>query len=142
MAAPGRKLLPDLPKGYRFPNTTFELTAEDVGRYLDAVQDDNAAYLERGLAPPLAVAAYALGILLELVELPAGALHTSQEMEAHAGVSIGVSLTLTGRIAQRSERAGLSISVIEFEIRTAASAAVSGRTTVFTLADVSSGVPT
>ena len=138
-----RTSLPDLPKGYRFPDTNFELTAEHVEGYLAAVGDDNRLYLERGLAPPLAVAARGLGTLLELVELPAGSLHTGQEMEARAGVPIGAALTLSGGIAQRSERAGLIISVIEFEITPAGStmAAVAGRTTVLAPADVSSGAP-
>jgi hypothetical protein len=136
MAPPARTLLSDLPKGHQFPATSFQLTAEDVSRYLDAVQDANTIYLERGLAPPLAVAARALGALLEVVELPAGTLHTGQEAEAHAGVPIGGALTLAGRIAQRSERAGLIISIIEFEVTPAGSdtAAVTGRTTVMAAA--------
>ena len=143
MAAPVRALLFDLPKGYRFPETSFELTAEGVARYLEAVQDPSALYLERGLAPPLAVAARALGALLGMVELPAGTLHTGQELDGHAGVPIGAALTLTGRIAQRSERVGLIISVIEFEVTPAGSAAaVAGRTTVLVPANGATGGPT
>ncbi len=132
MAAPARTLLSDLPKGHRFPDADLHLNAEDVSRYLDAAEDPNALYLERGLAPPLAVAALALGALLGMIELPPGALHTAQEMEVHGGVPIGATLTLTGRIAQRSERAGLTISVIEFAVTPggSASAALTGRTTV------------
>ena len=64
MAAP-RTPLPDLPKGYRFPDTTFELTAEHVEGYLAAVEDANGLYLEQGLAPPLAVAgALYLGVVV------------------------------------------------------------------------------
>ena len=132
MAVPARTLLSDLPKGYEFPATRFEATSEDVSRYLDAVQDANGLYLERGLAPPLAVAARALGALLEVMELPAGTLHTGQEVAARAGVPIGAALTLAGRIAQRSERAGLIISVIEFQVTPVGSdtPALTGRTTV------------
>jgi hypothetical protein len=132
MAAPPRLLISDLPKGHRFATVSFELTADDVRRYLAAAGDGNAIYAERALAPPLAVAARALGALLETVELPAGTLHTGQEVEAHGGVPIGAALTLTGRIAQRSERAGYVIAVIEFEVTPAAAAgpALTGRTTV------------
>ena len=141
--AVARTPLPDLPEGYRFPDTKFELTAVHVEDYLAAVEDANPLYLEQGLAPPLAVAARGLSALLEMVELPAGSLHTGQEMEARAGVPIGAALTLSGGIAQRSERAGLIISVIEFTITLAGStaAAVAGRTTVLAPADVSSGAP-
>jgi hypothetical protein len=132
MAAPARVLLSDLPKGHQFPPATFILTAEDVIRYLDAVEDSNTLYLERSLAPPLCVAASALGGLLELLELPPGTLHTGQEIEVRGGVPIGVSLTLTGRIAQRSERGGLVISALDFELtpQGANEPVLTGRTTV------------
>ena len=127
-----RTPLPDLPKGHEFPRTRFRLTSDDVTKYLAAVTDSNAVYAERGLAPPLAVAARALGSLLDAIELPGGTLHSGQEMDARAGVEIGSELELSGRIAQRSERAGMIISVIEFDVTVlgAAEPALTGRTTV------------
>jgi acyl dehydratase len=141
MAVPARTPLPELAKGHEFPRTSFELSEQDACTYLEAVGDSNPVYLDRKLAPPLAVAASALGALLDVIELPAGALHTGQEMEAHQGVPFGATLTLAGRIAQRSERAGLIISVIEFEVTPSGSdsAAVTGRTTVMTPAAATSG---
>lgn len=132
MAAPARVPLTDLPKDHQFPTTAFSISHDDLSRYLDAVGDANAVYADRGLAPPLAVAARALGALLEVLELPAGTLHTGQEVEAHDGVPVGATLTLSGRIAQRSERAGLVISVIEFAVTPEGSArpALAGRSTV------------
>lgn len=132
MSAPARALLSDLPKGHRFSEQTFDLTAEGVSRYLKAVGDANAVYVETGLAPPLAVGARALGALLAAIELPDGLLHTGQEVEAHARAPIGATFSLNGRVAQRTERAGVIVSVIEFEVRPAGSAdiALSGRTTV------------
>ena len=132
MAAGSRTLLTDLPKGHEFPVTTFTLSREDVVRYLDAVEDANAVYLDRGLAPPLAVAAKALGSLLDVIELPAGTLHTGQEVDIHAGIPLDATLSLAGRIAQRSERAGMVISIIEFDVTPdgASSPSLSGRSTV------------
>ena len=139
MAAPSRTLLPDLPKGHRFSDTSFQVTAEHITRYLEAVEDANSLYLERGLAPPLAVTARALASLLDAVELPPGALHTSQEVASHAGVSIGSTLTLSAEIVQRSERAGMVISVIAFEAKAEGSdtVAVAGRTMIIAPADAS-----
>lgn len=139
MAVPTRTLLPDLPKGHRFPDISFSLTAQDIARYLDAVEEANDLYLERELAPPLAVAARALGALLDFVELPAGALHTGQEIASHAGVPIGAKLTLAGAIAQRSVRAGVTISIIEFEVTPsgAPGPALTGRTTLMAPVDAS-----
>ena len=139
MAVRTRIPLPDLPKGHRFPDIIFPLTAQDIARYLAAVEDANDLYLERRLAPPLAVAARALGALLDFVELPAGALHTGQEVASHAGVPIGATLTLAGTIAQRSQRAGFVISIIEFEVTPARAPgpALTGRTTLMSPADAS-----
>ncbi len=132
MPAPSRTSLADLPKGHRFPSTTLQLSDEYLSNYLDAVQDANPIYRQRGLAPPLAVAALAIGSLLQALDLPAGTLHTGQELDMHAGVPIGASLTLSGGIAQRSERAGTVIWVIEFAVTPAgaSSPALTGRTTV------------
>jgi hypothetical protein len=140
MAAPARTLLFDLPQGFQFQDTSFTLTAADLSRYLDAVEDGNEVYAQLRYAPPLAVAARALGTLLEVAELPAGTLHTGQEVESHRGCPIGAPLTFSGRIAQRSERAGLVISVIEFTVATEdGQPAVSGRTTVMAPAGVVAG---
>lgn len=139
MAVRTRTPLPDLPKGHRFPDIIFPLTAQNIARYLDAVEDANELYLERSLAPPLAVATLALGALLDFVELPAGALHTGQEVTSYAGVPIGATLTLAGTIAQRSERAGFVISIIQFEVTPAKAPgpAITGRTTLMSPVDAS-----
>ena len=140
MAAPARTLLFDLPQGFQFQDTSFTLTAADLSRYLVAVGDANGVYAQLRCAPPLAVAARALGTLLEVAELPAGTLHTGQEVESHRGCPIDAPLTFSGRIAQRSERAGLVISVIEFTVATEdGQPAVSGRTTVMAPAGVVAG---
>ncbi len=132
MAAPARTLLSDLPKGHKFSPIPLTLIPEDVLRYLDAVDDGNAVYLECGLAPPLCVAARALGVLLEVLELPPGTIHSGQELDVRGGVAIGAALMLSGHIAQRSERAGLVICAIEFEVTPGGSnaAALHARTTV------------
>lgn len=141
MTTAARTPLPDLPQGYRFPETTFELTTERIDRYVEAIGDANAVYRDRGLAPPLAVAAFGLGSLLDMVELPGGSLHTSQWMEVRAGVPIPATLLLRGSIAQRSERAGFVISVIEFEVMAtgASGASILGRTTVMSPAAAGTG---
>jgi len=131
MAAPARTILFDLPQGYEFPKTSFSISTADLHAYLDAVEDPTAVYRERGLAPPLAVAARAIRSLLAATELPVGTLHTGQEIESHRACPIDALLTFSGRVAQRSVRAGLVISIIEFAIATEDGAAVlTGRTTV------------
>ena len=106
MAAPARTILFDLPQGHEFPKTAFAITSADLAAYLDAVEDANAVYRERGVAPPLAVAARAIRSLLAATELPPGTLHTGQEIESHSACPVDTPLTFSGRIAQRSVRAG------------------------------------
>ena len=130
MTAAPRTLLSELQKGHEFPSTPFAVTAEYVESYLRATRDENGVYGETKLAPPLAVAARALGALLELVELPGGSLHTGQEMEVLRGVPQDATLELCGSVAQRSERAEMVIAALEFEVRDAGEAVLRGRTTV------------
>ena len=95
--------------------------------YLAAIGDEN----DYGrTAPPLVLAALGLNALHEQITLPEGSLHTGQEVE-HVGLArAGEILTLTGRIAQRSERQGFVISVIEFEVARADRVAIRARTTI------------
>ena len=62
---------------------------QSVRAYLDAVGDDLGVYAEAGLVPPLALCAWALGAMLDKLSLPAGTIHSIQEMEAVAGVAVG-----------------------------------------------------
>ncbi len=89
----------------------------DAGEYGDSV-------------PPLAIVALGLTSLQAQLSLPEGSLHTGQEVEQRAAVSAGTALTLSGRIAQRSERQGFVISVIEFDVASPAGQVVSARTTI------------
>ncbi len=119
-----------LPRGHVFPPAAVSLTPEAVSAYVAATQNESA-YAASGGVPPLAAAALALRRLLEACSLPPGSLHTGQEVEFHAAVRPGDELTMTGSVAQRSERAGMAIVVVEFAVsRPDGTPVVTGRTTV------------
>ena len=128
--------LADLPRGYELPPAGFQLSAEDVRRYLNAVEDSSGAYGQgsEGPAwiPPLALAAMALRAIMEQVRLPAGSLHAAQDLEFRRPVPIGASLRSRSRVAQRSEMRGAVVAVVEFDVGEEASPspAVIGRATV------------
>lgn len=122
------------PRGHEFPAASFVIDAGRVRAYLDAMGDTNDY---SGTVPPLAVAALALNALQEHIALPEGSLHTGQEVEHAASALTGAPMTLTGRIAQRSERQGYVISVIEFEVATAAAVSIRARTTIMAPAGAS-----
>jgi hypothetical protein len=116
-----------LPRGHELAPATFTLTRTGVDAYLRAV-GDQTNYGDA--VPPLALVALALAALQSQVWLPEGSLHTGQEVEHERDARAGEQLTLNGRIAQRSERQGYVISVIELEVAGADGVAVRARTTI------------
>jgi len=127
MTPPFRTSISSFPRGHEFPAARFAADDARITAYLRAV-GDSGSY--EGRVPPLAAVALGLGALHEHITLPEGSLHTGQEVEHLAPLRAGEALTLTGRIAQRSERQGFVISVIEFEITAAGEPAVRARTTI------------
>lgn len=127
MTATPRTSISALPRGHEFPPATFTLSAHEITAYL-AATGDRGDYGDA--APPLAVVALGLQALQEHLFLPEGSLHTGQEVEQSAAAGRDEPLTLTGRIAQRSERQGYVISVVEFEIASAGAPCVRARSTI------------
>jgi len=127
MTPPARQSISSFPRGYEFPEAKFSVSPERASAYRGAV-GDRGAY--GGCLPPLAAVALGLGALQEQISLPEGSLHTGQEVEHLALAREGEELTLTARIAQRSERQGFVISVIELEIAGGAGTAVRARATI------------
>jgi hypothetical protein len=127
MTSSARTSISDFPRGHEFDPATFTIDAAQVAEYLRATGDttDYGRHV-----PPLAAVALGLAALQERIALPEGSLHTGQEVEHHAAIPVGDALTLSGRIAQRSERQGMVISVLEFEISTSSSTAVRARSTI------------
>jgi hypothetical protein len=134
MTSLARTSVSALPRGHEFARVEFTVSADSVRAYLEAV-GDAGAYEQ--CVPPLAVLAHALTALQTRISLPDGALHTGQEIEHASEVRAGDQLWMTGRIAQRSERQGAVISVIELEIGTNDAVAMRGRTTILAPAGAS-----
>ncbi len=106
----------DLAVGHVFDSVTIEIRPERVESYLQAVGDALPVYQDDRVVPPLAVIAFALGNLLESVGLPFGSLHVNESVEFLGAVSIGDSVEFHARLAQRSQRSGWVVSVLETEV--------------------------
>jgi acyl dehydratase len=106
----------ELSAGHVFPPVTFTITEEQSRYYRESVGDALPIYDEQGLAPPLAVAALALAVLLDQISLPAGSLHASESMQVHAPVPSGSMLEARSVLVQRSVRSGWVVSVLNSEI--------------------------
>ena len=103
------------------------ITPAQAAAYRSAVEDDDVLYEQEHLVPPMAVAALVMGTALRAVELPAGAVHTGQELEFAAPVAEGATLSCSATVAQNSVRRGTRFLVIEILGGEADAPAVAGR---------------
>jgi hypothetical protein len=109
-------VLTDLPAGHTFDPIRFVIDEAKWRAYVEATGDSLPLYAESGAVPPLAVAALSLGALLEVVSLPDGTLHGSESFRAFAPVPAGAAIECQARIAQRSARGGLIMTVLESDV--------------------------
>jgi hypothetical protein len=123
-------VLTDLSAGHVFPPIRFSVDAAKSRAYRDATGDTLDLYDRENIAPPLAVAALALGALLGEVSLPDGTLHASEALTYAAAVPIGAELECRATLTQRSVRAGYVVSVLDSDIVLHGSTALSTRATV------------
>jgi acyl dehydratase len=103
----------ELTPGYKFPPTTYELSASFVSKYLKAV--DGSA---DGFVPPLAITACAIASMTKSVPLPPGtiAIHASQELEFLKLVPVGATIECQIGVAQKIARGKMSMLILELEI--------------------------
>jgi acyl dehydratase len=113
------KAIEVLDKGHQFSAKSFLLDEEAVARYLEAVEDEALPRLAqaegRAWVPPMAVAALALRSLMEETELPAGAIHASQEFEFLRAVEVGERITCRAWLGHQSQRGGWAALAVELE---------------------------
>ena len=104
-----------LPVGFEFPPTSYELTETLIAKYLEAV-DEETDFLAAGTVPPLSIAACAMTALSQSFTVPPGSIHASQELEFLKPVPIGARVSCGGRIAQKLERGRLNLIVLEISV--------------------------
>lgn len=94
----------------------WAITEERVQQYLKAVGDTSPLYFEAGLAPPLALAVYAVGDLLEKLHLPPGTVHTIQEIETVASISLGEVVKGTAHLGRPKRMGGRQFISVTFAL--------------------------
>lgn len=111
----------------------WQLTAAKVCEYLAAVGDAPELYLRHGLAPPLALSAYALGALLTKLNLPPGAIHHIQEMATAGPVALGQEIRGLAVLERPRRRGGWQFITVTYTLQDGSGATVqTGKTTVLT----------
>lgn len=122
-----------LAAGQRIGPLQLHLTPLLVTNYLSAVGDASAVYRELSLAPPTALAAFALRALLEQTGLPPGTMHLAQELASYRSVALGEVLSCMGRTTQRSQRRDGAFLALEFTLADAqGNTVLEGKATLMT----------
>lgn len=122
--------LSTLESGHELFSQRIALSDNAIADYLAAVEDDADSYAAEGLAPPMAVAALVMGEALKAIELPAGAVHTGQELAFEAPVDVGSDLVCTAKVLQNSVRRGTRFIALEITADTGNSRAMTGRVSI------------
>lgn len=120
------------------PEFPLHVDAAEVRAYLEATGEaaGSSAELWSETVPPLALGAFLFAALMELMPLPAGTLHTGQELTFHRPVSIGEDLTARITVRQRARRRGSRLTTLALEAHAADELVVSGRSTLIEQAGV------
>ncbi len=121
--------LSTLEPGQRLFSRSMAVSAAAAASYRSAVGDDAPAAGEH-VVPPMAVAAMVMGAAMAAVELPAGAVHTAQELEFARPVEEGAPLTCSATVAANSVRRGTRFVVLEMRGVDGTEMAFAARTTI------------
>ena len=111
MVRPGQPVLDKVNLG------GWEVTEDYLRDYLAAVGDEIQAYFQFGLVPTVALAARALGSLLERLELPPGAIHSLQEIDTLRPVAIGQTINGTATVGSPRRRGGMEFIAAGFSLK-------------------------
>ncbi len=101
----------ELTAGQEFAPVEYTLDPDAVSSYVEAVGASQRDYV-----PPLAVAARAIASLADLVELPAGTIHASQEFDFSGLVPVGAHVTCLARVNRKLSRGPMRMLTLELVI--------------------------
>ena len=122
--------LSTLEPGQRLFSRSMTVSADDAASYRSAVGDDAPPTDGEQVVPAMAVAAMMMGAAMAAVELPAGAVHTAQELEFARPVEEGAPLTCSATVAANSVRRGTRFIVLEMRGVDGTEMAFAARTTI------------
>jgi hypothetical protein len=116
----------ELASGHEFSPVRYCLDAETVSAYVEAVGAHPRSHV-----PPLAVAARGIASLGELIALPAGTIHASQEFEFYRLVPVGARVVCVATVTRKLSRGAMRMLTLEMNISDESGAPVQkGRSTI------------
>ena len=104
----------ELTAGHEFPPARRILKPQDVANYLEAVGDENALYRDSGYVPPTALVAWALAELFRMIDLPAGSVHSAQELSVSRPVASNEEVVFRIRLTRNTIMRGMRFLSVEF----------------------------
>ncbi|MDP7618871.1 MAG: hypothetical protein QF652_01280 [Dehalococcoidia bacterium] len=109
--------LADITSGFEFRPILVDVSVERVQEYLGVLQatplDSNAR-----LVPSEAAITFALGALLDQYDLPAGTVHTTQDVRVERPLRLGTKVMCTARVSNRSHRGEMAVILLEISLTT------------------------
>ena len=115
----------------------WTVTEDKVRQYLNAVGDEQPAYFDLAMAPPLALSAWSLGALLDQLALPPGAIHSLQELESYRGVRFGEEIRASVQVTNPRQRGNMKFLSVGYTLTDGAGEQVqSGKSTVLVVDSV------
>ena len=117
--------------GEEFSLGEWTLDAESRQAYLEAVGDESPIYAELGATPPLALAAQALGRMLDVLSLPGGTIHASQEISCLEPALLGETVSCAAKLSRPMQRGDWRFITVDFTVTGAGKRElIRGKTTV------------
>ena len=116
-----------LEPGHTLVDRELVITEEMAHAYIEAVGDECAVYNEEGLVPSMAVAALVMAKAMDTVSLPAGTVHTGQELTFSRPVAMGSAIRCSATVAANSVRRGTRFLTLDLRGERDGEAAVEGR---------------
>jgi hypothetical protein len=119
-----------LQPGHVLVDEPLAVPADVCAAYRDAVEDCVELHVRERIVPSMAAAALALSAILRAIELPAGTVHTSQEVEFVSAIAEGAGLHTKATVMQNSVRRGTRFLALDFVVSDSEAVAVRGRTSL------------
>ena len=122
--------------GQEFSLGKWVIEKQFVDDYLRAAADGSSIYSDLRVAPPMALAARAIGALLIELSLPPGTMHASQEIDCKRMVNWGEEVTCVAKLSRAKDRGNWRFVSAEFTLsNTYGETLMSGKSTVLVPVD-------
>ena len=114
-------------EGTELTTTKVTFDSKYVQAYIAAVGESNRVYSHGLTVPPLAVTAWLLKSVIGSLDLPAGTVHSSQEIECDGIVQVGDTVTSHVEVVQNSLRSQWKFLTLTFLVNKNADTVVKGK---------------